>query len=134
MKQFLIVPPVGRRQSWEVIGFDAFNRWIGTWGCDSKAIAQLVARRLRKGQDPGWAGRDVRQLQGGAMAKPCSNSAEYIVLKKKSKQSSKKNHAFACGDHLGETVSDAMGAAPDGRVAVRWVPEPGDQPCQNGIE
>lgn len=134
MNQFLIVPPVGRRQSWDVHGFDAFNRWIGTWGCIGKDVAQLVAKRLRKGQDPGWAGRDSRALKGGAMATPCKNGAEYIVLKRKSKRSSSEDHAFACGDHLGELVAGAMDGSPNGRVTVKWVPEPGDQPCEKGVE
>lgn len=59
--QFFIVPPNGRRRSHDVHAFDSRGRWIGTWFCDGADIAKLVRSRLRKGQDPGWAARDLRR-------------------------------------------------------------------------
>lgn len=56
---FAIVAPVGHQKKWHVRGYVS-NRWVETWACDSEAIAKLVMKRLRKGQSPGWAGRDVR--------------------------------------------------------------------------
>lgn len=63
-KQFLIVPPTGRRQSWDVHAFGSRGRWLAAWYCDSESIAKLVAKRLRKGQAPGWAGYDSRKIYG----------------------------------------------------------------------
>lgn len=65
MKQVFIVPPNGRRQSWDVHAFTAKGRWVATWYCDGEEIAKLVAKRLKKGQAPGWAGYDSRKKFSG---------------------------------------------------------------------
>jgi hypothetical protein len=59
MNKFMIVEPEGRRKSWSIRGYSR-DRWVATWTCDSEQIARLVAKRLRKGQAPGWAAHDLR--------------------------------------------------------------------------
>jgi hypothetical protein len=58
--QFFLIPAHGRRQAWEVVGFNGRGRWLGTWACDGEDIAKLVMKRLRKGKHPGWAAKDLR--------------------------------------------------------------------------
>lgn len=62
LTQFFVVPPLRTRASWDVHGFDAGGKWGGTWFCDSERIAGLVAERLRKGEPPGCAARDLRGM------------------------------------------------------------------------
>lgn len=57
--QHFLIPKHGRRRT-EVVSFDQFGRWIGTYTCDSHEIAKLVLKRLRAGKDPGCAARDLR--------------------------------------------------------------------------
>lgn len=60
MRQYFIVPPCRSRRSWDVHIFSARGKWIGTHFCDGEAIAKLVLKRLKRGQNPGWAARDLR--------------------------------------------------------------------------
>lgn len=60
MNKFLTVAPRSRRRLWQIRGY-VNDRWVGTWACDSEEIAELVGKRLRKGQSPRWAARDIRQ-------------------------------------------------------------------------
>lgn len=54
MKKIEVVPPKGRRQLWRVE-----TPW-GFYRCDGEDIARELARRLRKGQAPGWVAHDLR--------------------------------------------------------------------------
>ena len=58
-KSIRVVSPMGRRKSWEVHGYHNGSH-VATWTCDSEAIEKLVAKRLRKGEAPGWAAHDLR--------------------------------------------------------------------------
>jgi hypothetical protein len=58
-EQYFLIPAHGRRSN-EVVSFDQFGRWIGTYKCDSHDIARLVLKRLRAGKRPGWAAKHLR--------------------------------------------------------------------------
>jgi hypothetical protein len=65
----------------------------------------------------------------------CHNGATYVVTVPKGKErEERKDHAFSCGQHLGEIVRSAIEGSLRCKVKVAYCPAPGDQPCEWGVQ
>jgi len=60
MVKFHVLAPGRNRRKWQVRGYSRYNMWVGTWSCDSEAIAREVCRRLENGLSLGWVAHDLR--------------------------------------------------------------------------